>query len=213
MSKPASLEKVKRSSEDRGSNKGERTRARMKMALCELLTRKSFAAITISDICRTADITVGGFYFHFANQDVLLNDVMWEYVDSLGVALDKALETRGASLARSVSSALVSVYQERNGLARAFLQLRRARPEYAARWRTTIGPRIAQLAAILSQERPELSVSKAMFLAQALIIMAVSQLDLAYVYVDRHRAADARALTDKLVLLWQRMINAEGHPN
>lgn len=206
------LERPKRSADERlAGNKGERTRARVKTALCELLARKSFAAITISDICRTADITVGGFYFHFANQDALLNEVMWEYVDELGAALERAINAKGKSLAASVCAALVSAYQERSGLARAFQQLRRTRTEYAVRWRETMGPRIVRLAETLSEERPDLSDSKSMFLAHALITMAVSQLDLAYVYVERHKAADVRvALTEKLVLLWRRMVDAEG---
>jgi AcrR family transcriptional regulator len=201
--------KAGRSSEERG-NKGERTRARVKTAFCELLARKSFAAITISDICLTGDITVGGFYFHFANQDALLNEVMWEYADELGLALDKAMEGAGSQLANTVCAALVSTYQEQNGLARSFQQLRRMRAEYAARWRTVMGPRIARLAVILRQERLELSSLKATFLAYALVTMALSQLDLAYVYVDRRQADERQAvLTGKLALLWRRMVDAE----
>ena len=73
-------------------NKGERTRHRIKAGFAALLERKSFASITIAEICRESDITVGGFYFHFASQDELLNEVMWEYSDGLGQALDEALK-------------------------------------------------------------------------------------------------------------------------
>ncbi len=201
--------KVRRSSEER-SNKGERTRARVKIAFSELLARKSFAAITISDICRTSDITVGGFYFHFANQDALLEEVMWEYADELGLALDRAMEAADARLANAICAALVSAYQEQNGLARSFQQLRRTRAEYAARWRAVMGTRIVRLAVLLSRERPDLSPSKVTFLAHALITMVLSQLDLAYVYVDRRQTAEKRAvLEEKLAQLWSRMVHAE----
>jgi AcrR family transcriptional regulator len=204
------IEEVGQAAQDRdGGNKGERTRARVKTAFCELLTHKSFASITISDICRTAEITVGGLYFHFANQDELLNEVMWEYADALGRALDRAMkEDEPERVATAVCGALVSAYQERNGLARTFQQLTRTRADYAARWRAITGPRIAQLAAILSRQRPDLSALKATFLAHALITLVVSQLDLAYVYVDRHRAATAATtLTKNLVTLWHRMVD------
>lgn len=204
-----SAAKGRRSTDERnGGNKGERTRARIKEAFCELLARKSFASLTISDICRTADITVGGLYFHFASQDALLDEVMWEYVDELGRALDEAMEAKGERLADSVCAALVGAYQERNGLARTFQQLRRMRAAYAERWRAIIGPRIVRMAAILSRKRPDLSASKTMFLAHALMTMTVSQLDLAYVYGDRHRTIlPEAALTEKLVVLWHRMVD------
>lgn len=201
-------EKVRRSPEGRGGdNKGERTRVRIRSAFSELLARKSFAAITISDICRNADITVGGLYFHFSNQDALLDEIMREYGDDLGRALDSAMAAEDADLASSICAALVCAYQERNGLARTFQQLRRTRPEYAARWREITDPRIAQLATILARERPDLSAQKAAFLAHALITMVVSQLDLTFVYVDRSRAVvTAAALTKNLALLWRRMV-------
>jgi AcrR family transcriptional regulator len=206
----AAAEKVRPSAEEKGcDNKGERTRARIRSAFSELLAHKSFAAITISDLCRTAEITVGGFYFHFPNQDALLDEVMREYGDDLGQALDDAMTAEGPGLAGSICAALVSAYQERNGLARTFQQLRRTRVEYAARWRAITDPRIAQLAAILARERSDLSAQKAAFLAHALITMVVSQLDLTFVYVDRSRTvATAAALTKNLTLLWHRMTDA-----
>ncbi|HEY1837375.1 MAG: TetR/AcrR family transcriptional regulator [Rhizomicrobium sp.] len=207
MAKSAgALEKVGRSAEERGGeNKGERTRARIRSAFCELLAHKSFAAITISDICRTADITVGGFYFHFPNQDALLDEVIGEYGDDLGVALDAAMAVKGTDQARSICAALVCAYQDCNGLARTFQQLRRTRSEYAARWRAITDPRIVRLAAILARERPDLSAPKAAFLAHALITMVVSQLDLTFVYDRSRTLTTATALTKNLTLLWRRM--------
>lgn len=191
-------------------NKGGRTRARIKAAFAQLLTQKSFAAITISDICRTSDITVGGLYFHFASQDELLDEVMREYSEDLGSALDRSIQAgRGARLAAAVCAAFVAAYEERTGLARAFQQLRRTRDSYAARWRAISGPRIDRLAVLLALERPDLSAAKAKFLAHALITMIVSQLDLAYVYAGRHRSEAGGDAAKGLTVLWRRMIDAK----
>jgi AcrR family transcriptional regulator len=194
-------------------NKGERTRHRIKTGFAGLLERKSFASITIAEICRESDITVGGFYFHFASQDELLNEVMWEYSDSLGQALDEALKAgSGGRLASAFCNAFLIAYESQNGLARAFQQLTRMRLDYAARWRAANEPRIASLADILQGERPELKPDKARFLAHALVTMVMSQLDLTYVYRGperRHVKPVREDVARNLVALWTRMTDVK----
>jgi AcrR family transcriptional regulator len=193
----------------RPGNKGERTRLRIKAAFGELLEVKSFATVTIADICRTSDITVGGFYFHFASQEELLDEVMAEYVGDLISDVRAAMaEARDDALAQAVCGAFVGVYSQRAGLARTFQQLTRMRSDYAARWRQASEKTIAQLGEILAQERPDLSDERARFLGYALIIMIMSKLDLVYVYQE-HAAgaagADRAALERELCVLWARM--------
>ncbi len=102
-------------------NKGERTRGRIKEVFAELLENKSFASITIADICRASDVTVGGFYFHFVSQDELLNEVMWQYADDLMRVVDAAIiDGPRTPLAVSVCSAFLRAYAAQSGLARRF---------------------------------------------------------------------------------------------
>jgi AcrR family transcriptional regulator len=193
-------------------NKGERTRQRIKAAFAALLDRKSFASITIADICRESDITVGGFYFHFASQDELLNEVMWEYSDGLGHALNVALKAGSSRrVALALCNVFVAAYERQNGLARAFQQLTRMRADYAARWRAANEPRIGALAEVLHNERPGLKPEKARFLAHALVTMVMSQLDLAYVYRGPERSSGRPGREDvarNLIALWARMADA-----
>jgi AcrR family transcriptional regulator len=190
--------------------KGERTRQRIKDGFAELLERKSFASITIADICRTADITVGGLYFHFPSQEELLDEVMAEYVAALTQNLETALEAD--ALAEAVCEAFIETYAQKVGLARTFQQLTRMRADYAARWRTASAQALARLTDRLAAERPELAPDKAAFLAYALVTMIVSKLDLVYVYSDRSSAAGRSAhaaLSAQLPQLWRRMSAAE----
>jgi AcrR family transcriptional regulator len=189
--------------------KGERTRQRIKDAFAELLGAKSFTSVTIADICRTSDITVGGFYFHFPSQEALLDEVMAEYIDVLVGDFEGALDDRASgALADEVCGAFLKAYSEQVGLARTFQQLTRLRSDYAARWRLASEDGMKMLAARLGLERRDLAPDRAQFLAYALITMIVSKLDLVYVYPDRSGAAAATsrsALAGELAELWRRM--------
>lgn len=192
----------------RQSNKGERTRQRIKAAFAELLEVKSFAAVTIADICRTSDITVGGFYFHFASQEALLDEVMAEHVEALVADFEAALARGGGALAGAVCGAFLTAYAGRMGLARTFQQLTRMRSDYAVRWRAASEAPIARLGEILRAGRDELSPQGALFLAYALVAMIMSKLDLVYVYRERPGAAGPsprEALARELEGLWARM--------
>lgn len=57
----------------------ERTKARFAQALRDLLRRKDFIAIRVSDLCREADCRRATFYYHFEDKYAL---VAWIYVDS-----------------------------------------------------------------------------------------------------------------------------------
>jgi AcrR family transcriptional regulator len=186
--------------------KGERTRQRIKAGFAELLERKSFASVTIADICRTSDITVGGLYFHFPSQEELLDELMAEYVAALAARLDAALEEE--ALAEAVCGAFHEAYSRKVGLARTFQQLTRMRADYAMRWRAASEPALLRLAERLGAERADLAPDQARLLAYALITMIMSKLDLVYVYRDRSDAATAAvrtALEAELPELWRRM--------
>jgi AcrR family transcriptional regulator len=206
-SAPAPPEAAERA---RLSNKGERTRQRIKAAFSELLEVKSFTSVTIADICRISEITVGGFYFHFASQEDLLDEVMAEYVERLIGEVDAALAgSRPEPAARAVCQAFLKAYSERSGLARTFQQLTRMRSDYAARWRSASEPAIARLGETLRLERPGLTAERARFLAYALVTMIISKLDLVYVYREHGGGAapEPGRLERDLVGLWGRMVH------
>jgi AcrR family transcriptional regulator len=190
--------------------KGERTRQRIKAAFAALLERKSFASITIADICRTSDITVGGLYFHFPSQEELLDEVMAEYLAALVDRLEAALEKE--SLAEGVCEAFLEAYSGDIGLARTFQQLTRMRSDYAMRWRAASERAVLRLGQRLAAERTDLPPERSRFLACALITMITSKLDLVYIYRDRSNAATGAsrtALSIELSELWRRMAATE----
>ncbi|MDQ6421929.1 TetR/AcrR family transcriptional regulator [Paenibacillus sp. LHD-117] len=60
-----------------------RSKAALKEALLSLMERKSFSAISITEIVETANYNRGTFYSHFENKDALLAEVISELIDEL----------------------------------------------------------------------------------------------------------------------------------
>jgi len=198
---------------DAAEKKGARTRRRIKDAFAVLLERKSFASITVTDICRSAEMTVGGLYFHFKSQDALLDEVMHEYAEALWRRADHVRkETGSIRQARAICEVFLKGYELAPGVARAYHQLTRTRPDYTQAWRADSEPRITELVALLRGDRPDMAPRKARFLAYALVTMIVSQLDLAFSPRERTKTimrAPRSEILQNLMLLWTRMVAAD----
>jgi AcrR family transcriptional regulator len=60
--------------------KGDATRERIRQAVIRLVSRKGLNNIILQDVCREADITHGGFYFHFESKEDAMLDVAREWI-------------------------------------------------------------------------------------------------------------------------------------
>ena len=133
----------------RSRSKGELTRERIKLGFIKALDSKSHLKITIDDICQNADITVGGFYFHFKNQQALLDEVVSDYITALVARLDAAVDENDLELSvTGIIDAFLSAYSEQEGLTRCFQQLVRTQTEFTRVW-----PYGARAAACRSKNR------------------------------------------------------------
>ncbi len=63
------------------------TRMVLKDSLLQLLKEKQFSAITVKEICETADINRSTFYAHYADQYELLEKIEKELIDDLNLYL------------------------------------------------------------------------------------------------------------------------------
>lgn len=162
-------------------------------ALSRLLEDKPLGRITITDICAGANMTVGGFYFHFKSQEELLQAVVAEHLHALAQAWDEALEADGMTGAvSSLCGVFLEAYSTRNGVSRAYQQLLLTRPEYVEGWRSLMQTRRAQLARIIAAERPAASPEHALFLSHAAITLITSMLNVAYVFSDKAAAPPSK---------------------
>lgn len=60
-----------------------KTKKALHQALIELISEKSFEAISITDICKKAQVNRGTFYGHYVQKEDLFNEVMEEIMNDL----------------------------------------------------------------------------------------------------------------------------------
>lgn len=79
---------VSRNGRDAKSGEGRRedrrsryTRSAIKGAFFELLAEKGFAHLTVTDLCRRADVNRGTFYLHYVDKYALLDEVIDDALD------------------------------------------------------------------------------------------------------------------------------------
>lgn len=78
----------------RRDRKKQQTRRGIYDAAMRLFARSGFAAVTIADICREADVGRGTFFLHFAGKAALLHEFNQRVADEFGASLT---EPRGAA--------------------------------------------------------------------------------------------------------------------
>lgn len=62
------------------ATKGDVTRDRIKDAVIHLVATRGRNALRIQDICRKAEITHGGFYFHYKNKEEILCELAGDWM-------------------------------------------------------------------------------------------------------------------------------------
>lgn len=76
----------------RPRTKGDITRERIRAAVIRLVSRHGLNAVTLQSICAEADITHGGFYFHFTCKEDAMIDVATEWIASFKTRVLEAPE-------------------------------------------------------------------------------------------------------------------------
>ncbi|MDX1581923.1 MAG: TetR/AcrR family transcriptional regulator, partial [Alphaproteobacteria bacterium] len=78
--------------EQQPGTKGARTKALIKRTIIDLVGEHGPLEVTLQDICKAANVTVGAFYFHFRNKDAALEETATEaariYYEALVPQLD-----------------------------------------------------------------------------------------------------------------------------
>jgi AcrR family transcriptional regulator len=115
------------------------TLARILDAAEDLLTRKSFDDLSVSEIVRAAGSSVGSFYSRFRDKDALLEALRERQASEALARIEAELELarwQGASLAeiaRECIALAVRVYRSRAGLNRALLVRGATEPAFGRR--------------------------------------------------------------------------------
>ena len=75
--------------------KGERTRTRILEAAADVLTRRGYAAATLTEIASVAKMQAGSLYYHFDSKDAIVEEVMAVGLEHARDAIRTALKAIG----------------------------------------------------------------------------------------------------------------------
>lgn len=167
------------------STKGARTRSRVKSSVAALLNRKSYAKITMADVCAEANITVGGFYFHFKSHEEVVRELVAEFIGALGTRLNGPVEGSIEAGLHALCTTTAELFAGEPGVARAFCQLIRSDRFEAERWRRAYDKAATRLATLFLEGGRVENARDAPFLAHALITTILTELTRIYVYRDK----------------------------
>lgn len=198
--------------ESEGLPKGERTRARIMKAACELLDECGPQDLRVTDICARTGISNGTFYIYFADRGRLVEELLEKFVGHLqstmrGVSRDAPDPMRAATeayyeqfrLNRGLMRCLIHHMDSFPGPRRAFHSLNRE-------WVETV---VASAQARLKREgrADALPADELRRRAYALGYMVDQYLSSLFLSEDPNLTAvsgDGGAVVDTLTLIWKR---------
>jgi AcrR family transcriptional regulator len=98
---------------ERAEQRRQAMRQRLIQAACILFVRQGYAATTMQQIVQEAGTSIGNCYFYFSNKEALLQAVVEDFAQQIGLAIDAAIsdmppgpEQLAVALAHGVKAAL-----------------------------------------------------------------------------------------------------------
>jgi AcrR family transcriptional regulator len=180
----------------------------------DLLARKSFDDLSVSEIVRAAGSSVGSFYSRFRDKDALLEALRERMAQEALATIDPALEParwEGASLAeisRECTAFVVRVYRSRAALNRALLVRGATDPAFGRRAAEVRGRLHARLTALLLLRRDQIRHPDPEAAADFVLDLALSLMERRALTPEATPASDAK-LADELTRACLSYLGAE----
>ena len=200
----------------RRQSRGERTRQKIKDAVIRLLEERDYFDLTITDICRSAKVATGGFYFHYDKKATLIEEMLREHSADLWSALESALHYEDPySAIHSASATLVRRFRDSRGLVRCFNQLAMVDRAYVKLWEEAATLWVAQLVKTL--ERARKARREHISTANAYALLSLIDRLVYGLYIERDPAlVENVGPTDEVIenvaVLWYRALTGRSPP-
>lgn len=104
-----------------GMKKSDRTRTRLRIALCTALNERPATALKVADICALAGVAHGTFYVYFSDLNAALDDVLGAFVEHVQQVMRHAAKGRGGARTRAATAAYFDLFDRNPGLMRCLL--------------------------------------------------------------------------------------------
>jgi AcrR family transcriptional regulator len=122
--------------------RGEETRNRILDAALETFARSGYDAASVSEICRQAGVTKGGFYHHFSSKQALFLELLERWLGEIDDQLEAARfegETVPEGLMH-MTGAVEGIFQDASGRLPIFLEFMTKAGQSPAVWQATVVP-------------------------------------------------------------------------
>lgn len=195
--------------------RGERTRERIRDSVERLLEEESQSELAISRICKTAEVAVGGFYFHYKNKEQVVAEIFSRHFARLWKDLAVAIHYK--DLYQSVHYAndvLTRTVSQSPGLSRYYNQRAAADRSLVTMWEDSLTDWAEKLADKLAQN-PLINVSvPSVIFFEIFTLFNYSDSLLSQVFVEKDEklsgfASNPAKLTEFLAVIWFRALT--GH--
>lgn len=104
-----------------GRPKGERTRAQIQIAACQVLEGNGPRDLTIASVCDEARISNGTFYIYFPDRAALLDTLLMGFVEFLQTSMRAASMGRSDGTIRAATAAYFELFIQNRGLMRCLV--------------------------------------------------------------------------------------------
>lgn len=122
--------------------RGEETRTRILDAALEAFGRYGYDGTSVSEICRRAEVTKGGFYHHFPSKQAVFLDLLERWLEGLDSGLE-LLRSGAESVPEELlqmSTMVRQVFQDAGGKLPIFLEFMSKAGQSPIVWQSTVAP-------------------------------------------------------------------------
>lgn len=188
--------------------RGERTRKKIKKTIARIVRRKDVTEFTLADICQSAEITTGAFYFHFKSKEEAIEEMVADESHELYQSVLKGTSTDNLNLfLRDLVSHITAFHHTQKKLPRAMQVTINSSPAAHDAWINARRPLVDKMEKLISDARrsKRLSVESSRYLAYYLL-NAVEDLGMdAFQWNNptiKRFAADPAEWNRKQIALW-----------
>lgn len=122
--------------------RGEETRNRILDAALQTFARSGYDAASVSEICRQAGVTKGGFYHHFSSKQALFLELLERWLGEIDDQLEAA-RFEGETIPKGLmqmTRMVEGIFQDASGRLPIFLEFATKAWQSSAVWQATVVP-------------------------------------------------------------------------
>ncbi len=112
--------------------KGKRTKAALRVAVCQSADTVDITQLTVANICKAANVSHGTFYIYFPDRAALLADIALLFIDFLQCQMRKAAQDTMTDPIKAATAIYVGLFEQNPGLMKYLINQLKPHPSAQA---------------------------------------------------------------------------------